>query len=158
MAKTRRRTKGKTRARGGAKAKARRRAGKAPAAGAAETLRSAWAHAQEALGEAQVQLERQVKAALKHNKIGGRQADVVLRELTTRFEKERRKAQRSFEAQVATLAGRFQKGGKAAGKRVGQAVEHALAALNIPSRREVADLTRKVAELSRKIDALKRRR
>ncbi len=141
-----------------AKSKARKRTKQAPASGAAETLRASWAQAQDALGAAQAEVEKQVRAALKQNKIGGRQADVVLQDLTARFEKERRKAQRHFETQVATLAGRVQKGGKAAGRRVGQAVEHALAALNIPSRREVADLTKKVEQLSKKIDALKRRR
>ena len=33
-----------------------------------------------------------------------------------------------------------------------------LAALNIPSRREVSELTRKVDELSKKIDTLRKRR
>ena len=36
------------------------------------------------------------------------------------------------------------------------AVQRALAALNIPSRQEVQTLTRKVAQLSRKIDRLER--
>lgn len=143
-----------------AKSKARKTTRKAAAAshGAAEALRTAWGQAQHALGRAQAEAEKQVKHALKRNKIGGRQADEVLRDLATRFEKERRKAQRGLEAQLTTLAGRVQKERRAAGKRVGEAVEQALAGLNIPSRREVADLTKKVAELSRKIDALKRRR
>ncbi len=142
-----------------AKSKARKSTRKtARAGGAAETLRSAWTEAQHALHSAQTEVEKQVKAALKRNKIGGRQADEVLKALAARFERERRKAQRSLESQVATLAGRVQRGGRAAGKRVGVAVEQALASLNIPSRREVADLTKKVEELSRKIDALKRRK
>ena len=141
-----------------AKTKARKTSRKAAPAGAKETLRGAWSQAQHALVTAQAEIEKQVKAALKRNKIGGRQADEVLQELGARFEKERLKAQKNLEAQLGTLAGQVQKGGKAAGKRVGAAVEQALASLNIPSRREVADLTKKVEELSRKIDALKRRK
>ncbi|HET7291452.1 MAG TPA: phasin family protein [Vicinamibacteria bacterium] len=140
-----------------AKAKSRKKA--APAHhGAAEALRSAWGQAQEALATAQAAAEKQVKAALKRNKIGGREAAVVLKELGARFERERKKAQKRVEAQLATLRSRVTKEGRAAGRRVGEAVEQALAALNIPSRREVADLTRKVGELSKKIDALKRRK
>jgi hypothetical protein len=41
---------------------------------------------------------------------------------------------------------------------VDDAVKRGLAAFNIPSRHEVAELTRKVDELSRKIDGFKRRR
>jgi hypothetical protein len=136
----------------------RRTSPKATPAGTAHTLRSAWDQAQHALASAQAEIEKQVKTALRRNKIGGRQADEVLKELGARFDKERRKAQANFEAQLGSLAGRVQKGGKAAGKRVGVAVEQALASLNIPSRREVADLTKKVEELSRKIDSLKRRK
>jgi poly(hydroxyalkanoate) granule-associated protein len=99
-----------------------------------------------------------VRTALKRNKIGGREAAEVLQDLGARFEKERRKAQKRVEAQLATLRTRVRREGRAAGKRVGEAVEQALAALNIPSRREVTDLTSKVGELSKKIDALKRRR
>ncbi len=140
-----------------AKAKSRKKAAPAPH-GAAEALRSAWAQTQKALATAQAAAEKQVKAALKRNKIGGREAAEVLQDLGSRFEKERRKAQKRVETQLSSLRSRVRKEGKAAGRRVGEAVEQALAALNIPSRREVADLTRKVGELSRKIDALKRRK
>lgn len=131
---------------------------KKTAHGPAEALRTAWTQAQHALGRAEAEIEKQVRAALKRNKIGGREAATVLRELGARFEKERQKARKGLESQLATLRTRVRTGGKAAGRRVGEAVEQALAALNIPSRREVADLTKKVGELSKKIDVLKRRR
>jgi polyhydroxyalkanoate synthesis regulator phasin len=138
------------------KTKSRRKT--AAAHGAAEALHSAWAQAQHALGAAQAEIEKQVKAALKRNKIGGREAAAVLKDVGARFEKERKKARAGLESQLSSLRSRVRTGGKAAGRRVGEVVEQALAALNIPSRREIADLTRKVGELSRKIDALKRRR
>ncbi len=126
--------------------------------GATDTLRTAWEQTQHAVGRAQVEAEKQVKLVLKRNKIGGRHADEVLKDLAKRFQKERKKAQHGLETQLHTLAGRVHKERRAAGKRLGDAVEQTLAGLNIPSRREVADLTKKVEELSRKIDALKRRK
>ncbi len=42
------------------------------------------------------------------------------------------------------------------GRYADEAVQGALAALNIPSRREVHELTRRVEELSRKIDGFRR--
>jgi hypothetical protein len=140
-----------------AKAKSRKKTASA-AHGAAEALRSAWAQAQHGLGTAQAAVEKQVKAALKRNKIGGREAAVVLKDLGARFEQERKKARKGLESQLTTLRSRVRTEGKAAGHRIGEAVGQALAALNIPSRREVANLTKKVGELSKKIDALKRRR
>ena len=139
-------------------AKSKPRKKTAPAHGPAEALHSAWTQAQHAMGRAEAEIEKQVRAALKRNKIGGREAATVLRELGARFERERQKARKGLESQLVTLRTRVRTGGKAAGRRVGEAVEQALAALNIPSRHEVADLTKKVGELSKKIDMLKRRR
>lgn len=134
---------------------------KAPASAgssAAEGVKGAWHQAMKALGSAEVEVEKQVRAALKRNKIGGKDAAAVLHDLGARFERERVKARKNVTAQLAILQARMQKERKAAGKRAKGAVQQALAALNIPSRREVADLTKKVEDLSRKIDALKRRK
>jgi len=46
---------------------------------------------------------------------------------------------------------------KVVGRAVGEAVSGALASLNIPSRREVTDLTKKVEELGAKIDSFRKR-
>src|SRR4051812_5317595 len=80
----------------------------------------------------------------------------MLQDLTVRFTKERKKAMREVEGQVKELRHRVEKERKAAGRMVDDAVRAALAAFNIPSRGEVAELTRKVDELSRKIDSIKR--
>jgi hypothetical protein len=42
------------------------------------------------------------------------------------------------------------------GRMASDAAQSALAAFNIPSRKEVQELTRKVDQLSRKIDSLRR--
>ena len=125
---------------------------------ATEVARSAWQQAVEAVVSAEQQAEKQVRQLLKKNKLGGKEAAQVVADLKGRFERERKKASKGLDVQLKALQARIQKERALAGKRVGQAVQHTLASLNIPSRREISDLTRKVEELSRKIDALKRRK
>jgi polyhydroxyalkanoate synthesis regulator phasin len=125
---------------------------------AAEVARGAWQQAVEAVVSVEQQAEKQVRQLLKKNKLSGKQAAQIVADLKGRFERERKKATRGLDAQLKALQARIQKERASAGKRVGQAVQHTLASLNIPSRREISDLTRKVEELSRKIDALKRRK
>jgi polyhydroxyalkanoate synthesis regulator phasin len=115
--------------------------------GAADVARGAWQQA-----------ETQVKRLLKKNRIDGKDAARVVADLKARFGKERKKAGQSLEAQLKAFQARVQKEGSAAGKRLGEVVQQALASLDIPSRREIANLTRTVGQLSRKIDALQRRR
>jgi len=131
---------------------------KATGRSAAELARSAWQQAVEAVVSAEQQAEKQVRQLLKRNKLGGKEAAQVVADLKGRFERERKKASKGLDSQLKALQARIQRERASAGKRVGQAVQHTLASLNIPSRREISDLTRKVEELSRKIDALKRRK
>ncbi len=125
---------------------------------AAEVARGAWQQAVEAVVSVEQQAEKQVRRLLKKNKLSGKEAARIVADLQGRFERERKKAGKRLDAQLKALQARIQKERASAGKRVGQAVQHTLASLNIPSRREIAELTRKVEELSRKIDALKRRK
>lgn len=141
-----------------AKSRTKKTAASSAGNSAAEVVRGAWQQAMQALGSAEREVEKQVRAALKRNKIGGQDAAAVLKSLGARFERERVKARRNVTAQLAILQARMRKERKVAGKRAAGAVQQALAALNIPSRREVFELTKKVEELSRKIDALKRRK
>ena len=83
-------------------------------------------------------------------------ADLV-DQIRTRLDKEGRKAYRQLEGRVADLQKRLSRDTTTVGKRVDEAVRGTLARLNIPSRREIAELTRKVDELSRKIDAFRSR-
>ena len=125
---------------------------------AADVARGAWQQAVSAVVEAEAQAEAQVKRLLKKNKIDGKDAARVVADLKARFGKERKKAGQSLEVQLKAFQARVQKEGSAAGKRLGEVVQQALASLDIPSRREIANLTRTVGQLSRKIDALQRRR
>ena len=133
-------------------------AAKSAGSAAADAVRGAWQQAMDALGSAEREVEKQVRAALKRNKIGGKDATTVLKELRARFDRERERTGRKLSAQIATLQARVKKERRAAGKRATHAVQQGLAALNIPSRHEVSELTQKVELLSRKIDALKRRK
>lgn len=78
-------------------------------------------------------------------------------QIRTRLDVEGRKALRQMEPRMADLQARLRRETATVGSRVDDAVRGALARLNIPNRREIAELTRKVDELSRKIDAFKGR-
>jgi polyhydroxyalkanoate synthesis regulator phasin len=98
------------------------------------------------------------KKTATRNVRGTSEATQALRKLGARLEKGRKKALKQVEARLATLQARVHKERLVAARVVDDAVKAALATFNIPSRKEVAELTRKVDELSRKIDGLKRRR
>jgi poly(hydroxyalkanoate) granule-associated protein len=78
-------------------------------------------------------------------------------QIRSRLDREGRKAYRQMETRVAELQQRLGRDKTSLGRRVDEAVRSALARLNIPNRREIAELTRKVDELSRKIDAFQAR-
>ena len=78
-------------------------------------------------------------------------------QIRRRLDTEGRKAYRRLESRLAELQQRLGRDKEHLGRRVDEAVRGTLARLNIPSRREIAELTRKVDELSRKIDAFQAR-
>jgi len=110
-------------------------------------LRETWEAARKSLSAAEAEVERQVRSLMK-----GNDAAETLRHIGTRLERERRKVARELELRVASLQARIQKERKSLSRMVDDAVRGGLAALNIPSRQEINDLTRKVDELTRKID------
>jgi hypothetical protein len=110
-------------------------------------LRETWEAARKSLSAAEAQVEKQVRSLIKRSDAADK-----LRELGTRFERERRRMTRELEGRLAGLQARVQKERKVLSRLVDDTVKSALSALNIPSRQEIHDLTRKVDELSRKID------
>lgn len=130
----------------------RRKAQRKPVA----VLRDAWQAARKALVSAEQRMEKQVRALLKRNRINTKDAQATIEELRARAEKERRKALALLDSRLKSLQSRVKKERKALGRVVQGAVQSTLAALNIPSREEIAGLTRKVEALSRKLDARKR--
>lgn len=73
------------------------------------------------------------------------------------IENERRAALKRIDSALKAVQDRVRREGKNASRLAEDAVRRALSALNIPSRREIIDLTRKVDELSRRIASQKRR-
>ena len=129
---------------------------KAGARSAADVLRETWEATIKSLSAAETELQKQVRALMKGKGLGAEAAD-RLRTLGHRLDKERRKLARDIESRVSSLQARVQKERKSMTRAVDDAVRGALAALNIPSRHEIHELTRKVDELSRKIDGFSAR-
>ena len=136
------------------KRKARRAARKTKTAGA--RIRGAWSDAVAAVTTAQANLESEVKKLLRRNRISTKDAATMLADVRALADRERRKAAKELRARAAELQARVQKERKVAARTLDDAVRSALAALNIPSRAEVAALTRKVDELSRKMQRTRR--
>ena len=85
------------------------------------------------------------------------QGVALVGQIRSRLDREGRKAYRQMEARMAELQQRLGRDKASLGRRVDEAVRGTLARLNIPNRREIAELTGKVDELSRKIDAFQTR-
>ena len=117
-------------------------------------IKERWGATVKSLATAEAQMEKQVRQALKKNKLAGDAAD-ALKELRVKLDRERRKLSKEFDARLHGFQTRVKKERKALSHLIDDAVRSTLVTLNIPSRKEVAELTRKVDELSRKIDAFK---
>lgn len=136
-----------------------RKTSRAKAAGAKTTgarIRVAWADAVQALGSAQANLEGELRKVLRRNRIGTKDAATMLKDVRALAERQRRKAAKELHHRAALLQTRVEKERKVAARAVDDAVRSALAALNIPSRAEVASLSRRVEELTKKVAARKR--
>jgi hypothetical protein len=115
-----------------------------------------WKEALRALGAAESQAEKEIRAFVKRSGIDTRQAAAIWKQWNARLDRESRKAARRLETGLAGLQERVRKERRAVARMVDDAVRGAFAALNVPSRQEVKELTRKVNQLSRKIDAFRR--
>jgi len=119
-------------------------------------LRETWAATVDALGSAEAEAERQLRQLLARNRIKPADARTALLAFRARVQKERHRASREIDARLSALQVRLRHEGHNLGRALDQAVRGTLAALNIPSRREVSELTHKVDELTRKIDGYRR--
>jgi polyhydroxyalkanoate synthesis regulator phasin len=130
---------------------------KAASWASAQGIREAWETGLERLAAAEKQVEKQLRRLIKKNKLNAKDAGALLASMGTRLASQRKRAGKELDARLKLLQARVKKERKSLTRVVDDAVRGALAAFNIPSRREVADLTRRVEELSRKIDAFRRR-
>ena len=124
---------------------------------AGDRLRDTWAATLATLASAEAEVEKQIRVLLKNNNISSKDARSALRDLRTRIDRERRKALRQLDTRLSGLQSRIRKERKTVSRMVEEGVQNTLAALNIPSRREVNDLTAKVEQLSRKLDSARRK-
>jgi len=119
-------------------------------------LARTWDDTKDALGSAEARVEKQVRGLLKRGGVDTKKATQMLEAWRTKAEKERRYAVKQVEAKLVMLQSRAKKERRAVARMVDETVQGALAALNIPSRQEVHELTRRVEELSKKIDGFRR--
>jgi polyhydroxyalkanoate synthesis regulator phasin len=130
-----------------------------PAARARRTksrLQKTWKDTQAALSSAEATVEKRVDALVRRSGVDTRQARKILAAWRHRLDRERKKAMKQVEGRLAGLQSRARKERRVLTRAVEDAVQRALAALNIPTRHEVHALTRRVTELSRKIDRFRR--
>ena len=107
-----------------------------------------------ALSSAEREVDTQVRALLARNKLSRKDAQKLLDKFGARLQKERTKTLKEMQAGIKKLQAQVRREQKNLNRAVDDAVEQALATLNIPSRREVTTLSRRVQQLSKKIDAL----
>lgn len=120
-----------------------------------EMLRETWGAAVTALTAAEEEMARQLRRMLRRNRITPADAATALADLRGRFARERARARRRIDGGVGEIAARLDHERKSVARALDSAVHGALASFNIPSRQEVARLTRKVDELSRRIEGLR---
>ena len=138
-----------------AKKKAARRA-ITPARKAKSRLQKTWKETQAAISSAEGTVEKRVKELVKRSGVDTRQATRTLKAWGGRLDRERKKAVKQVEGRISSLQVRARKERRALARMVDETVQRALAALNIPSRQEVHELTRRVEELSRRIERFRR--
>jgi polyhydroxyalkanoate synthesis regulator phasin len=119
-------------------------------------IEKTWKDTRAALSSAEATVEKRVKALVKRSGVDTRQARETLTTWRHRLDRERKKALKQVEGRLSVLQARAKKERRALTRTVDDAVQRTLAALNIPSRDEVHELTRRVEDLSRKIDRFRR--
>jgi len=121
-----------------------------------DVLRETWEAAVTALTAAEEEMARQLRLLLRRNRITPADAATALAELRVRLARERARARRRIDGGVGDIAARIDQERKTVRRALDSAVHGALASFDIPSRREVTELTRKVEELSRHIEGLRK--
>lgn len=121
-----------------------------------DRIKDTWFATMSALTSAEEKVEKQVRLLLKRNKISTKDAATMLDDVRALIDRERKRGLKELEGRARSLQTRLRKERKALARMVNEAVQATLATFNIPSRQEVAELTRKVDQLSRKIDGFKR--
>ncbi len=120
-------------------------------------LEQTWKDTRAALSSAEAKVEKRVQDLVRRSGVDTRQARKALAAWRHKIDRQGRRAMKQFEGRLAVLQTRARKERRVVGRAVDDAVKRTLAALNIPSRQEIHDLTQRVEELSQKIDRFRRR-
>jgi len=119
-------------------------------------IEKTWKDTRAALSTAEATVEKRVKALVKRSGVDTRHAREALTTWRHRFDRERKKALKQVEGQLAVLQTRARKERRVIARMVDDTVRRALAALNIPSRQEIQELGRRVEGLSHRIERFRR--
>ena len=135
---------------------ARKKSRKAARPRATSRLETTWRDARKALRSAEGVVGRRVAAFARSRGIDTKDLAHRAELWRSRIDREGKKARKRALAGLAELQQRALRERKSLAHAADDAVARALAALNIPTRREVQELSRRVERLATRVDALRR--
>ena len=136
----------------------RKKARRSPGTGTTGSARleRTWTDTRRALRSAEERVSRKVAELVQQSGLPTREVVKRAEAWRARLGQQGRKARRQALARLAELQQRARRDGRAFGRSVDDTVARALAALNIPTRHEVQELSRRVERLSARVDRLRR--
>jgi hypothetical protein len=135
---------------------ARKKSAKTARTSAARRIESLWQDARGAFRSAESQARKRVTAFARRNGVDTQELVERARQVRGRIERDGRKARKAALARLAQLQQRARDERRSLTRMADHAVARALAALDIPTRREVQELSRRVELLSTRVGALRR--
>jgi hypothetical protein len=124
---------------------------------AATPFETTWKDARRAIRSAEGVLGKRLAAFARRGGLETKELAHRAELWRSRLDREGRKARKRVEIRLAELSKRAQQERKTVARVADDAVARALGALNIPTRREVQELSRRVGRLSSRIDSIRAR-
>ena len=118
-------------------------------------LENTWNDTRRALRSAELTVGKRVAALVQRSGLEPREVMRQAELWRGRLDREGKKARKRVEARLVQLKHRATRDRRSLSKSVDDAVERALGALNIPTRREVQQLQRRVEELKARVERLR---
>jgi poly(hydroxyalkanoate) granule-associated protein len=119
-------------------------------------LQSTWNDTRKALRSAEATVGKRVAALVKRSGLEPREVMRQAELWRARLDREGKKARKRVQARLVELKQRAGRDRRSLTRSVDDAVARALAALNIPSRHEIQQLSRRVEQLSQRVGARRR--
>jgi poly(hydroxyalkanoate) granule-associated protein len=124
--------------------------------GRSTRLERTWSETRQALRSAEATVGKRVAALVERSGLEPKQVMRQAEAWRSRLDREGKKARKRVEARIAELRQRARVDRRALARSADDAVNRALAALNIPTRHEVRELSRRVEQLSKRVEGLRR--